>query len=130
MAAKQLEQMLTLLPDIAAAVNRFSSPDVQTEVLWLLVMAAGIDLDFVDWDHPALRLSASGRRRAESGLELEGLVGAERLSEAYKRLSDAHTRAAEPQFAERAARDSLDAEGLREFAGRVADGEPVTLRSS
>ena len=37
MATKQLEQMLTLLPDIAAAVNRFSSPDVQTEVLWLLV---------------------------------------------------------------------------------------------
>ena len=93
-------------------------------------MAADIDLDFVDWDHPALRLSASGRRRAESWLELESLVGAERLSEAYKRLSDAEARAAEPHFAERAARDSLDTEGLRELAARVADGEPVTLRTS
>ena len=130
MAARRLEQLLALLPDIAEAVNRFSSPAVQAEVFWLLVMAADVDLDVVDWEHPALRPSASGRWRAELWMELEGLLGAERLSEACKRLSDAETRAAEPHFAERAARDSLDAEGLREFASRVADGEPVTLRAS
>lgn len=130
MAAKQLEQMLTVLPDIAEAVNRFSSPAVQAEVFWLLVMAADVDLDVVDWEHPALRPSVSGRWRAESWMELEGLVGAERLSEAYKRLSEAETRAAEPHFAEQAAKHSLDAEGLRELASRVADGEPVTLRAS
>ena len=77
-----------------------------------------------------MRPNASGCQRAESWLELEGLLGAERLSEAYKRLSEAETRAAEPRFAERAARHSLDAEGLREMASRVADGEPVTLRAS
>ncbi|WP_419551998.1 hypothetical protein [Candidatus Poriferisodalis sp.] len=75
-------------------------------------------------------LSAPERRLAKSWMELEGLVGGERLSEAYRRLSDAEARAAEPHFAERAARDSLDAEGLRELAARVADGEPVTLRVS
>ena len=77
-----------------------------------------------------MRPNASGCQRAESWLELEGLVGGERLSEAYKRLSDAETRAAEPHFAERAAKHSLDAEGLRKMASRVADGEPVTLRAS
>ena len=121
--------MLTVLPDIAEAVNRFSSPAVQAEVFWLLVMAADVDLDVVDWEHPALRPSVSGRWRAESWMELEGLVGAERLSEAYKRLSEAETRAAEPHFAEQAAKHSLDAEGLRELASRVADSESVTLRA-
>ncbi|WP_419551990.1 hypothetical protein [Candidatus Poriferisodalis sp.] len=130
MPARQLEQMLAVLPDIAAAVNRFSSPAVQTEVFWLLVMAADVDWRFVDWEHPALRPSAPERWLAKSWMELEGLVGGERLSEAYRRLSDAEARAAEPHFAERASRDSLDAEGLRELAARVADGEPVTLRVS
>ncbi len=64
MPARQLEQMLAVLPDIAAAVNRFSSPAVQTEVFWLLVMAADVDWRFVDWEHPALRLRGCANRRS------------------------------------------------------------------
>ena len=86
-----------------------------------------------------LRPAASERRATSSGGSAEPVrmnwPGRPRASHRQAmsvrfRVSDAETRAAEPHFAERAARDSLDAEGLREFAARVADGEPVTLRTS
>ena len=128
MADKQLDEVLALMPDIASVVNKFSSPAVQTEVFWLLVMAAGIDLDFVDWEHPALRWNTSESWLLRPWVGLYDLVSEKRLSEGYWRLSEAEQRAAAPKFAEQAVENSLDVEGLRELAARAAKGEPVELR--
>ncbi|WP_419850525.1 hypothetical protein [Candidatus Poriferisocius sp.] len=129
MADKQMKQLLALMPDIATVVNRFNSPAVQTEVFWVLVMAANVDLNFVDWEHPAMRWNTSESWLLKPWMGLDDLLSEERLSEAYKRLEEAEIRAAEPHFAEKALKGSLDAEGLRELADRAAKGEPVTLRS-
>ncbi|MDE0115233.1 MAG: hypothetical protein OXT07_01225 [bacterium] len=130
MADKQLEQLLEVMPEIAAVVNRFSSPAVQAEVFWVLVIAAGADLDLVDWKHPALKWNASASWLLRPWIGLADLVEEERLSEAYGRLREAELRAAEPLYAEEALEEALDAEGLRELASRAAKGDPVSLRKS
>ena len=130
MAGKQLEQLLALMPDIATVVNRFESPAVQAEVFWVLVMAADVDLEFVDWEFPALCRSASASWLLRPWVGLDDLLSKDRLSEAHGRLRDAELSAAEPYFLEKALEDSLDVEDLRELAARAAEGEPVSLRKA
>jgi len=127
-ADKQLERLLALMPEIATVVNRFASPAVQAEVFWVLVMAADVDLEFVDWDHPAMNWNASANWPLRPWIGLADLVEEDRLLEAYGRLQEAESWAAEPCFAEKALEESLDAEELRELAARAAKGEPVSLR--
>ncbi len=128
MADKQLERLLALMPEIATVVNRFASPAVQAEVFWVLVMAADVDLEFVDWDHPAMNWNASANWPLRPWIGLADLVEEDRLLEAYGRLQEAESWAAELYFAEKALEESLDAEELRELAARAAKGEPVSLR--
>ena len=130
MADKQLEQLLTLMPDIATVVNKFASPAAQTEALWILVMAAEVDLDFVDWEHPGLRRNVADGSPLRPWVGLDDLLSEERRSAAYRRLGEAELRASEPGFAERALADSRDAEGLRELAAQVAKGKDVTFCKS
>ena len=130
MANGQLERLLARMPDIAKVVNGFASPAIQAEVLWILVMASDVDLDFGDWEHPALRWNASESRLLRPWVGLDDLLSNARLSEAYARLTEAELRAEEESFVETALEESLDAEGLRVLAARAADGVPVRLRNS
>lgn len=112
MSDTQLSALLEVMPDIAAAVNDFTSESVQRDAFRVLVDVAGFDVSCIDGDEA----------RASAAL-LEGLLGEAGFQEVVDQL--AAFEAASPDRADR--QDGRTPDELREIARQAGRGEPVSL---